>query len=333
MKTLVVGNGMLGQAIGQHVGAAGEVLRGIPWAEPAAARGRITEGVHRFIAQGDEPARLLCWCAGAGVVGTPERPLDVERAHLEGFLDAVASAPSIRPELVRVFVASSAGGVYAAGDGAECDESTPPSPRSAYGLNKLRQDEVVKAWSDSTGVPALIGRISNLYGPQQNLAKPQGFISHLCRAIARRSPFTLSVPAGTVRDFVYTDDVAARIVLWASTGEQHLDPGATTKLLVSGRSITLGQVIARVRAISRAPTRILLGSRPGDAEQPAALRFRSRVATYLDETVPNRTIEHGIRVTWLSAMRSLQAGNTTILVHPVEDIAGGLGARPYTPGP
>ena len=60
--------------------------------------------------------------------------------------------------------------------------------------------------------PLLVGRISNLYGPGQNLAKPQGLVSQLCRAQLTRQPLSVYVSLDTMRDYLYVDDAAAMVV-------------------------------------------------------------------------------------------------------------------------
>ena len=82
---------------------------------------------------------------------------------------------------------------------------------SAYGESKLEQERIVRAWSAATGVPAAIGRFSNLYGPGQDLTKPQGIISRLVRASLRGEPLLVFVPLDTVRDYLFAADAARRV--------------------------------------------------------------------------------------------------------------------------
>ena len=176
---------------------------------------------------------------------------------------------------------------------------------SDYGESKLIQDSRVADWAQTTGVRTMIGRISNLYGPRQNLGKPQGFISHLCAAIAKRTSFTLAVPASTIRDFVYTDDVAARVSMWAQLPPEG-ESTAEVKILAAGRSVTLGNVVAMTTAVARTPVRVHISSGAAPVWQPPALRFRSHVLTRLERSCPERSLEEGIRGTWMKALRSLE---------------------------
>ena len=111
-----------------------------------------------------------------------------------------------------LFLASSAGGVYAGSTGAPFTEHTPPAPISPYGLAKLRSEEVATAFAVRTGTALLVGRLANLYGPGQDLDKPQGLISQLCRAQLTRQPLSVYVSLDTRRDYLFVDDAAAMAV-------------------------------------------------------------------------------------------------------------------------
>lgn len=304
MKSLIIGGGQFGQALHRAIGADTTIATGVPWDNPIAAQSHLRDLAAGFMASCDGQPWFVCWSAGTGVVGTPESALVAERQALATLTTGLSSAPAFDAQHGRFFLASSAGGIYASGDGSAKTEHSVPQPTSDYGRSKLAQDQALQQWADEHGVSTLIGRISNLYGPRQDIRKAQGFISHLCRAMANRTLFTLTVPVSTIRDFVFTDDVASRVASWATKPDEERR-GTDIKLLASGRSVTLGHVIAMTRAISRTPARVLLASRPAPSEQPAALRFQSRVLTGLDHAHPARPLEDGIQETWQNTLLGL----------------------------
>ena len=110
------------------------------------------------------------------------------------------------------FLASSAGGVYAGASGPPFTEHTEPAPISAYGRAKLRSEEIATEFAVRTSTALLVGRLANLYGPGQNLDKPQGLVSQLCLAQLTRQPLTVYVPLDTMRDYLFVDDAAAMAV-------------------------------------------------------------------------------------------------------------------------
>jgi UDP-glucose 4-epimerase len=230
------------------------------------------------------PWRLL-WCAGAGVLATSRRALAQETLLLSRFLAAVADRLSGTQALTdagTLFFASSAGGVYAASSvPPPFDELSPVGPLAPYGREKLAQEELFARVANSCGVDLLIGRFSNLYGPGQNLSKPQGLIAHVGRAALRHEPVSIYVPLDTIRDYLFAAD-AGRMVVQAikrieKSRRDGARPGTTTKIFASEVETTVASVLRAWRQVLRRPLRVSFSGSPVGRLQPRVLSFRSRV--------------------------------------------------------
>ena len=134
-----------------------------------------------------------------------------------------------------------------AGSPTAFDERTEPRPIAPYGHAKLAQELAAERWSARTGVPVVIGRIGNLYGPGQDLRKAQGLISQLCSTQIRQQPLTIYVPLATMRDYVYVVDFAA-VVAGALASPP---PGVTVKVIASQRPMSIGLVLGEFRRVLR----------------------------------------------------------------------------------
>ncbi len=182
-----------------------------------------------------------------------------------------------------LFFASSAGAVYAGSQGPPFTELTTPRPRTPYGSAKLAMESDVRAFAEATGTPALIGRIANLYGPGQNLAKAQGLVSHICRSHLNGQPLLLYVPLDTLRDYLYVRDCAAAVVAGLAALPQAADsPRVVTKILASGHSTTVAGLLGESSRLFRRRPRVVLGSSSAAAGQVRDLRLRSVVWPELD---------------------------------------------------
>ncbi len=137
---------------------------------------------------------------------------DPEAEHSENvapFTELVATLVEIKPS---VLVYSSTGGqIYGEVDQLLIQETQTCNPVSEYGKSKLRMEQIARAASDEHGLPFLIVRVSNPYGPYQELTNRHGVIPHLCRAAIKQSPFTVYGHGATVRDYVYVQDTAEAI--------------------------------------------------------------------------------------------------------------------------
>lgn len=239
-------------------------------------------------------------------MGTRQEDLDLELAVLGGFVDGLRRLLRAPHPPGVVFLASSAGGVYAGSSPAPFSEDSDPVPLAPYGRAKLAGEKLVPPLGEDWGVSVLIGRLSNLYGPGQDITKPQGLVSQLCRAQLTRKPLSIYVPLDTARDYLYVDD-AARMVLGALDDlEEH--PGRVAiKIFCSHRSTSVGAILAEIGRVSRRHPAIVLGSSPYARFQAQDLRFRSSVLPAVDR-LARTTLADGIAATLRSLVSELQAG-------------------------
>ena len=317
--TWVIGRGGL---LGQSLETALESASGstaiwrspepIAWLAPGAGAPDLRRQVGEFLRAAGGRPWSVAWCAGAGVTATSASALQQELAALRETLDALAGAP--RGSDGAFFFASSAGGVYAGVGAPPYDESSPVHPLGAYGQAKLDAETLVADWSHATGTPSLIGRIANLYGPGQNLAKAQGLISQICRSHLTGQPVSIYVSLDTLRDYFFAPDCAGMIVegLARLRQEQSMtQPGVVTKILASQRAITIGAVIGEMRRIFKRSPRVVLGASPVSAMQARDLSLRSRVWPELDHRLLT-PLPVGISATAADLQRRLQAGRLEV---------------------
>lgn len=259
----------------------------LPWGEPALAPA-LADAAAAFVAQAAATADAwrLFWCAGAGVVGSPPAALEAEVSSFSTFLGslgaALANEPRMRDRSGSVFLASSAGGVYGGNPERPLSEAIAARPFSGYGRAKLRQEEALAAWSGGRPrVSTLVGRLSNLYGPGQRLDKPQGLVSHMSRCLIHNVPVHVYVSLDTIRDYLFADDAALRIVRAMARLERESLGGArhVVKIFASERETTIAGIVGVFRRMTRRPLRVISGLHPARAEQPARLQFRSAVWT------------------------------------------------------
>jgi UDP-glucose 4-epimerase len=318
--TWVIGRGgLLGQSLETAIDPTGspELLwrppEPIAWMAPRAGGVDLRHQVGEFLREAGDRPWSVAWCAGAGITGSSGQALQLELAALGETLEALAAAQ--RGSDGAFFFASSAGGVYAGVGAPPYDESSPVRPLGAYGQAKLDAEALVTAWSHRTGTPSLIGRIANLYGPGQNLAKAQGLISQICRSHLTGQPVSIYVSLDTLRDYIFAPDCADLIVAGLARLRQEqstTEPGAvtglvTTKILASQRAITIGAVIGEMRRIFKRSPRIVLGASPISALQARDLSLRSRVWPDLDRRTLT-PLPVGIAATAADLKRKLQAG-------------------------
>ncbi len=308
---VIGGGGLLGRSLETELRQSTSLwhpAEPIPWWAPGAGARELRQCAGEFLLAAGGRPWTVAWCAGAGVTGSSAAALRLELEALGETLDALAAAP--RGAGGAFFFASSAGGVYAGVSAPPYDESSPVRPLAPYGQAKLDGEALVASWSRRTGMPSLIGRIANLYGPGQNLGKAQGLISQICRTHLTGQPLSIYVSLDTLRDYLFAPDCARLIVAGLARLRQDDSSAQTlvvTKILASQRAITIGAVLGEMRRIFKTSPHIVLGASPVSAMQARDLSLRSRVWPELDR-VSLTPFPVGVATTSADLLRRLQAG-------------------------
>ena len=284
------------------------------WDDAIAARAQLENSCSAFADQvGDRPWQVA-WCAGAGVVSSGSAELRRETDSLSQLLRGLLRAMSSQQmRSGQFFLASSAGGVYAGSRGAPFTERSRECPLAPYGFNKLEQESIVRRWSIEAGTPALIGRLSNIYGPGQRLSKRQGVVSEACRRVLAHQPFVLYVPLDTIRDYLFVGDAGALIAdgLDRLRHKHSADasPPVVLKILASRQPTTIATVLGEVRRIAKRPVRVVMASSPSARHQASDLRMNSVAWPELDRRSMT-TLSVGIRMVMTDILNDMEQGRS-----------------------
>lgn len=105
---------------------------------------------------------------------------------------------------VQKLVVSSSAALYARPQYFPIDEKHPTAYLSPYAISKHTMEEYVK-WS---GIPYVIFRYANVYGPRQDSQGEAGVVAIFTDAVTRQEPIFVHGDGNQTRDFVYVKDVA-----------------------------------------------------------------------------------------------------------------------------
>lgn len=276
------GSGLLGSAMKRTVMEEKEVTlfqepSPLPWTDTSALRQQLAETIDLFANTiGKSDAWELHWMAGRSIMSSSKAELEEETEILSFILDEIQSHKAMQEAEGTIVFASSAGGVYAGSTEETIDESSAVSPLTAYGEEKLRQEELVRAWAKAhQKKSALIARLSTLYGPNQSRGKKQGLLTHIARCILQKKPVEIFVPFDTIRDYIHVRDAAEEILrclkqVWGSGS-------VLTKIVASEEPTTVAQIIQLFRHVLRIRPRIITSNNPKSSHYARRMCFRSSV--------------------------------------------------------
>ena len=280
MKVWVIGRGgLLGNGVEKQFrfGDIYSPTEKLVWSESAQLQSQIAENCRQFSQIVSDSQWAIFWCAGKGTLSSTTEQMSEETRNFQEFLKSVEQNFALK--LLQnglIFHASSAGGVYAGSENQPLTENTTPEPTTAYGVAKLNQEDLLREFSDRLGVRVVVGRISNLYGANQDFSKNQGLISTICYSILRRQPMNLFVPLETSRNYVYVAD-ASRIIVdtaqiaLAETGLSR----KFIKLVVADENLTIGNILSVAKTVFRVRPLITASSNAKTNKQPRSISFKS----------------------------------------------------------
>lgn len=105
---------------------------------------------------------------------------------------------------IKKFITASSAAIYGNPKYLPIDGNHPTEPMSQYGLSKLTMEKYIKL----SGIPYIIFRFSNAYGPRQKSSKESGVVAIFNNAMKNNEPINIYGDGEQIRDFIYVEDIA-----------------------------------------------------------------------------------------------------------------------------
>ena len=182
----------------------------------------------------------------------------------------------------------------------QLEESQDPEPVSLYGRTKLAGTRLAARCARDTGLPAVVARVFNVYGPGEPAHR---LLPTLIRRAADEDPIDLT-SCVQERDFVFVRDVADAMLRLGAASPLQGEPVN----IATGRPIPLRElVLSAAQQLQISPERLRFGAlpdRPLEVPSPAVSARRLRELTGWS---PATSLEVGIRETVANARQSMSA--------------------------
>ena len=195
----------------------------------------------------------------------------------------------------RKFIYVSSGGtVYGDSQQKLFTEDSPNFPLSPYGVTKLACERYVYLYHRIHGVPSIIIRPSNIYGPGQKPFRGQGLISTALGLAWKGEPIHIFGKGEHVRDYLYIEDFCAGLLETIRYGV----PGEIYNL-GSGYGVSIGEIIDHINGVLGREglhlTRKFLPERPFDVHFNV---LDNKKVAAISNWQPETDLESGITQTW-----------------------------------
>jgi nucleoside-diphosphate-sugar epimerase len=191
------------------------------------------------------------------------------------------------------FVHASTSSVY--GTRAVGDEQIPTRPVSPYGVTKLAAENLVLAYMETLGIPAVILRYFSVYGPRQ---RPDMAYHIFSEALLDDRPLTVFGDGAQTRSITEVGDCVAGTVaamLAGAPGEVYNIGGGQSIGLLDGINILAD-------ALGRRPRIEFQPARPGDQRDTRADTTKAREAFgYIPRVTPQEGLVR--QAAWHASLR------------------------------
>ena len=171
-------------------------------------------------------------------------------------LEACLESPSVE----RVIVQSSSE-VYGDPVYTPVDENHPLNPTHPYSASKLAADRLSYSYFKTYGLPVIIARPFNAYGPRQ---RPPAVIPSFIERILEGRPVIIYGDGKQARDYVYVKDVASGLYLLMRKGGV-----GEVYNFATGKAISIIEIAQKIANLLGKELKII--RRPGRPTEPRAL--------------------------------------------------------------
>jgi UDP-glucose 4-epimerase len=161
------------------------------------------------------PGVVCHLAAQASVTASVEDPEHDFTVNVAGTLNVLQDAKHLRAPVV---FACTGGALYGEDAPRPTPESRLPEPLAPYGASKLAAEAYVETWGRLHGLPNVVLRLANVYGPRQNPHGEAGVVAIFSDRLRRGEAPLVYGDGRQTRDYVYVDDVASAFVLTAEGG-------------------------------------------------------------------------------------------------------------------
>lgn len=191
---------------------------------------------------------VLYHLACRNLVQSVERPETDFRVNLEGGVRLLEAVKRKGRHLKRLIYTSTAS-VYGNAEVVPTPEEFL-DPNLPYAASKLSMEHYCRVYHRLYQVPAVVLRLSNVYGPGQTPANPYaGVVSKFFEAIGRGEPLTIYGDGEQTRDFTYVEDVMNLLLL---AGSDPMLIGGVFNV-ATGRETSINRLAEQVKAVAEKP--------------------------------------------------------------------------------
>jgi UDP-glucose 4-epimerase len=211
------------------------------------------------------PRAVFHLAAQASVVASVQNPARDCAVNVQGTLNVLEAAGRCGAPVV---FTSTGGALYGDGAPMPTSEDRIPEPLSPYGASKWAAEAYVTTWSRSSGIPHVVARLGNVYGPRQSPHGEAGVVAIFAHHLHTGQAPKMYGHGSPTRDYVYVTDVVSALLAAAGrSGIYNIATGVETDVMTIWRELQEAAVGLEAGRSGVEPARLepeLADLRPGE---------------------------------------------------------------------
>jgi len=166
------------------------------------------DNVHQTLVQADIIYHLAAQVSYTDSINIPFEDLNINALSTLKILDLCKDH---NPKVKIVFTSSRM--VYGLIKGDLVREDHPTNPLSLYGIHKLTSEKYIKMYFEDYGIPGISLRITNPYGPRQQIKHSKySIVGWFIRQAMENNTIRIFGDGNQFRDYIYIDDIVEALI-------------------------------------------------------------------------------------------------------------------------
>ncbi|MFH1111911.1 MAG: NAD-dependent epimerase/dehydratase family protein [Patescibacteria group bacterium] len=190
-------------------------------------------------------------CHLAAQISVPESLVNPQTDAEVNIIGSLNILEAVKDLSIKKFLfVSSGGAIYGEAKIIPTPETALVNPMSPYALSKQAGEKYLQFYSQQYGLPYVIMRPANVYGPCQGVGGEAGVVSIFINKLLHNQDLPIHGTGKQTRDLVYVSDVSQALVAALTRGRGIYNVGTGKETSVRDIAVLIGKVIGLVPKIS-----------------------------------------------------------------------------------
>ncbi|MFA4937548.1 MAG: NAD-dependent epimerase/dehydratase family protein [Patescibacteria group bacterium] len=190
-------------------------------------------------------------CHLAAQINVPESLVNPQTDAEVNIIGSLNILEAVKDLSIKKFLfVSSGGAIYGEAKIIPTPETALVNPMSPYALSKQASERYLQFYSEHYGLPYVIMRPANVYGPRQGAGGEAGVVSIFINKLLHNQDLPIHGTGKQTRDLVYVSDVSQALLAALTRGRGIYNVGTGKETSVRDLAVLLGKVNDSVPKVS-----------------------------------------------------------------------------------